>query len=67
MPTFRIETERDSASGKYYFDIYYPAQTPLYRSNPVYQDADVAEERALQVFKAAFRRAEDAARNEGET
>ena len=55
MPLLRIEPIKDDQSGRYFLEIYYPADTekPLVTTAPRYQTSAAAETDLLAMIAAA--------------
>jgi hypothetical protein len=58
MPLLRVEAVEDEKSGRYYIEIYYPADadTPYVTTEPRYQSAAAAENDTIAILAAAANR-----------
>lgn len=58
MPLLRIEPVQDEKSGRYYIEIYYPAEAdaPYVTTEPRYQSAAAAENDTIAIVAAAANR-----------
>jgi len=61
MPLIRVEAVRDSKSGRYYVEIYYPhdATAPYVTTEPRYETAAAAEQDTIAIMAAGANRARD--------
>ena len=58
MPLLRIEAVQDEKSGRYYIEVYYPADadSPYVTTEPRYQSAAAAENDTIAILAAAANR-----------
>jgi len=58
MPLLRIEAVQDEKSGRYYIEVYFPADadTPYVTTEPRYQSAAAAENDTIAILAATANR-----------
>jgi hypothetical protein len=58
MPLLRIEAVEDEKSGRYYIEVYFPADadTPYVTTEPRYQSAAAAENDTIAILAATANR-----------
>jgi hypothetical protein len=59
MADFKIEAEKDQASGRWYVELYYPdaLTTPIARTEPVFDSRDEALSAAVRAMQKGIERA----------